>query len=144
MSEEQPYQERGEKEEKEEKEEEKEEKSWDEKWRRDPLSAAAWAVILIWAGVVWLASNLNMLNWIPFFETWSIFFLGASGILFLEILFRMFMPAFRKPVAGSFVLAIIFLAIGLGDVFPWQCIWPVVLIGIGLWLLYTGLFRRRE
>jgi len=51
----------GEKEEKEEKEEEKEEKSWDEKYRRDPLSAIVWAVILIWVGVVLLADNLGFL-----------------------------------------------------------------------------------
>ena len=31
--------------------------SWDEKWRRDPVEAAVWAFVLIWAGIVWLLSN---------------------------------------------------------------------------------------
>ena len=44
-------------EEKAEKEHEKEEKTWDEKWRRDPLSGIVWATILIWAGVVFCASS---------------------------------------------------------------------------------------
>jgi hypothetical protein len=144
MSEEERYRYQGEKDEKQEKEEEKEEKSWDEKWRRDPLNAAVWAVILIWAGVVWLANNLNMLGWIPFLEPWSIFFLGAGGILLLEVLLRLLLPAYRQPVAGSLILAAIFLAIGLGSIFDWKCIFPVALIGVGAYLLFSGLVRRRE
>jgi len=42
--------------------EKQEEKSWEEKRRRDPLGSIAWAVILIWAGVVFLASNMNLLE----------------------------------------------------------------------------------
>jgi len=38
------------------------EKSWDEKWRRDPLSTLVWAIIFIWAGGVFLLSNLGMLD----------------------------------------------------------------------------------
>jgi hypothetical protein len=47
-----------------EKEEEKstDEKGWDEKWRRDPLSAIIWAAIFIYAGLVLLASNLGLLD----------------------------------------------------------------------------------
>jgi hypothetical protein len=81
MSEERPVRQSEEKGEKEEKEEEKHEKSWDEKWRRDPLSAAVWAVIIIWAGLVLLASNIGIFDWIPFVDAWPIFFLGAGGIL---------------------------------------------------------------
>lgn len=36
--------------EKEEKDEKGREESWDEKWRRDPLNAAGWALLLIWLG----------------------------------------------------------------------------------------------
>jgi hypothetical protein len=53
---------RDEKWEKEEKEREKEEKSWEEKWREDPLSAAAWAGILVWAGIALLLGNLGVLD----------------------------------------------------------------------------------
>jgi uncharacterized membrane protein YjjP (DUF1212 family) len=147
MSEEREQRPRGEKDEKQEKpdkQEEKEEKSWDEKWRRDPLNAAAWAVILMWAGVVLLASNFRLLDWIPFLEGWSLFFLGASAILLLEIVLRLILPSYRQPVAGNFIVAIIFLAIGLGNIVDWKCIGPLVIIGIGAYLLVIGVLRRRE
>ena len=35
------------------------EKSWEEKYRRDPVSSVVWAGVLVWAGLVLLASNLG-------------------------------------------------------------------------------------
>jgi uncharacterized membrane protein YjjP (DUF1212 family) len=134
---------RSEKDEKQEKQEEKEEKSWDEKWRRDPLNAAAWALILMWAGVVLLAENFNLLDWVPLLEGWSLFFLGAGGILILEVILRLLFPAYRQPVTGNLILAAVFLAIGLGSIVDWQCIAPVILIAIGAYLLITGFLRHR-
>lgn len=144
MSEERPVRQSEEKGEKEEKEEEKHEKSWDEKWRRDPLSAAVWAVIIIWAGLVLLASNIGIFDWIPFVDAWPIFFLGAGGILILEAVFRLLVPTYRGPVMGNVILALVFLGIGFGGLIGWSVIWAFVIIGIGVFLLLSGLFRRRE
>ena len=144
MSEGHKYRHYNEKEEKQEKQEEKEEKRWDEKWRRDPLNAAVWALILIWAGVVMLANNLELLDWFPFLGGWAIFFLGAAAILLLEVAFRLFVPAYRQPVIGTLILALVFLGIGLGDIVTWQCIGPAILIAIGVYLLVRGLLSRRE
>jgi hypothetical protein len=141
MSEEEQYRQRGEKQEK---QEEKEEKSWDEKWHRDPLNAAVWAIILIWAGLVLLAGNLNLLAWFPFLEPWSLFFLGAGTILLLEVGFRLLLPSYRQPVIGTVILAVVFLAIGLGSIVGWRCILPVAVIGTGLYLLLNALLRRRQ
>jgi hypothetical protein len=146
MSEEQEPRPQRQKQEKQEKQEEKEEKSWEEKWRRDPLNAAVWALILIWAGVVLLASNFGLLNWFPFVEFWGLFFLGAGALLLLEVGLRLMLPAYRQPVLGNLILAIVFLAIGLGSVefLGWECIFPAAVIGLGLYLLVTGVLRRRE
>lgn len=144
MTEEEQSPQRRERQEKQEKQEEKEEKSWEEKWRRDPLNAAAWAIIIVWAGLVLLASNFRLLDWVPFLETWSIFFLGAGAILLLEVGFRLLLPTYRQPVIGNAILAAVFLVIGLGDVFEWQCLLPVAVIAVGFYLLFTGVFRRRE
>lgn len=144
MSQDQEIRMSSEKDEKQEKQEEKEEKSWDEKWRRDPLNAAAWALILMWAGVVLLADNFGMLDWIPRLEGWSFFFLGAGGILILEIILRLLLPAYRQPVTGNLILAGVFIAIGLGSILDWRCIGPGILIAIGAYLLITGVLRRRE
>jgi hypothetical protein len=128
--------------EKEEKNEEKEEKNWEEKWRRDPLNAAVWSVIIIWAGVVLLASNFSIFQ-DSFLQTWPLFFVGAGAILLLEVLFRLLVPAYRQPFAGNFVLAIVFLAIGLGSLINWNLIWAIGLIAVGGYILLRGLFRSR-
>ena len=46
----------------EEKTEEKEREKNEEKWNRDPVSGVVGAFLLIWAGVVLLASNMGFLS----------------------------------------------------------------------------------
>jgi hypothetical protein len=144
MSEEQPIRPPRSQEEKGEKRQEKEEKSWEEKWQRDPLNAAAWALILIWGGVVLLASNLNLLDWLPFLEGWSLFFLGAGAILLLEVGIRLALPSYRQPVLGTIIVAIVFVAIGLGGLISWECLLPGAVIALGFYLLFSGVLRRRQ
>jgi ABC-type Mn2+/Zn2+ transport system permease subunit len=128
----------GEKEEKEEKQHEKDEKSAqeksiDEKWRRDPVSAAVWGVILIWGGLVWLASNFKLFEDTAL-EGWALFFLGAGVILLLEVAFRLLLPAYRQAVLGTVILGVVFLAI---------VIFAVVVVAIGIVILLRGLFGSR-
>jgi hypothetical protein len=157
MSEPEVVKQRGEKGEKPEKDREKQEKgrnekNWDEKWRRDPLNAAAWALILIWLGLTLLASTLEPFSsWTiqnePLADTWwHFFFLGAGGILLLEAIFRLLVPAYRAPIVGTVILALIFLGIGLADWIEnlWVFLLPVSLIIGGLLFLFRGLFRKRE
>ena len=141
MSDQPQYEQR--REEKEEKNEKGSGDSWDEKWRRDPLDAAMWAFILIWVGAVFLGSNLGFFDGLAL-EAWSIGFLGAGVIVLLTVLLRLLMPAYRKPLAGSVILGVVFIGIGLGELVGWVIIGPLVLIGIGVGIILTGLFRRRE
>ena len=134
---------RDEKEEKQEKEEEKDEKQHEEKWRRDPLGAVVWAGILIWAGIVFLADNLGVLADNGFLEAWSLIFVGAGVLVLLEVLVRILVPEYSRPLIGSVIFALILLAIGLGNTAGWDLIWPVIIIGIGVAILLSGLLRRR-
>jgi hypothetical protein len=132
-----------EKEEKQEKEGEKEEKTtWDEKWRRDPLSAAGWAAILIWAGLALLAENMGLLTRFERLEAWALIFIGAGLIVLLGVVIRLVVPEYRQPVTGSLILGVILLAIGLGDLVGAGLIWPLVLIAIGAAILLRGFLRR--
>jgi hypothetical protein len=130
-------------EEKSEKEHEKEEKSWDEKWRRDPLNAAMWAAILIWAGLVLLADNLQLLTRYERLETWALIFVGAGLIVLLQVLVRLVVPEYRQAVTGSFILGVVLLAIGLGDLIGTDIVWALVLIAIGVAVLVRGFLWRR-
>lgn len=136
-----------------------EEKSVEEKWERDRLGALSWAAILIWAGVVMLAANLGAFDLMSTFterlpfglgsfpfeigffpiEAWSVFWLGAAAILLIKVVFRLLIPEFRRPITGTLILAIIFLGLGIGR---WQCVWPIILIAIGVGILLRGFTRR--
>ena len=136
--------EKGEKEE-EKQSEEKQEKNWEEKWRRDPLGTAVWAIILIWAGLVWLVESMGLLGRVRILESrleaWPVILIGVGIILLLEIVVRLLVPSYRRPVGGTLVLAIILAGVGLGSLFDMSKAWPVVLIAIGVALLLRGLFR---
>jgi hypothetical protein len=126
-----------------------EEKSAEEKWQRDRLGALVWASILIWAGVVLLASNLGAFDllsdivdslpfWQPFnievvtVEAWTVFWLGAALILLFEAVVRLLVPAYRRSITGTLIVAVVFIGLGLGN---WNCVWPLVLIAIGVSIL---------
>ena len=145
----------------EEKFQEKEVEKQEEKWHQDPLSTVVGALILIWAGVVLLASNLGILdaftrvmNLLPLPEyglpfeipfvgltTWRLFFLGAGGIVLCEVIIRLVVPQFRKKVFGSLIGAIVLIALGFGN---FEVIWPLILIAIGVSVLLGGLFTKRK
>lgn len=127
----------------EEKEEEKRHEK-EEKGRSDPLSTLVWALILIWAGLVLLADNLGLLAFrglvapgvFPFsISAWGVIFAGAGVIILLEVVVRLVVPAYRRPVAGSVVLGFVFLGIGLGQLISWGVIWAIILIVLGLIIL---------
>ncbi len=132
-----------------------EEKEWDEKYRRDPLSAITWAVIFIWAGCVFLAANMGLLGTlirpIPGLPgavsrmggAWAFVLIGAGVILLIEVAIRLGMPVYRRPVTGTIIFAIILIALGLGDLISWNIVWPVILIVLGLSILFRG-FRPRQ
>jgi len=134
----------GKEEEKQEEKEEKEEKDqggWDEKWRRDPLSAAVWATILIWAGVALLVENMGFLARFEWLSAWGLIFIGAGGIVLLEVAVRLLVPSYRRPVGGTLIFAVVLLGLGLGNLFGWDVIWPLILIAIGVSVLLRGFIR---
>ncbi|MBE9474241.1 MAG: hypothetical protein IMY85_05065 [Chloroflexi bacterium] len=140
--------------------EKREEKSPDEKYRRDPLGSIIWACILIWAGVVLLLNQLGYLEQLKEtlfarqaewtrgfpgdFSIWGLIFLGAGVILLIEVLLRLLIPAYRKSVTGTIILAFVFIGIGLGNVLRWEFIFALVLIAIGLSIIVGSFTRKRE
>lgn len=129
------------------------EKSWDEKWRRDPLSAIVWAAIFIWAGFVFLADNLGLFAALIGPEgvlsrtlgkdvgAWPIVLIGAGIILLIEVAARLLIPVYRGPVMGTVIFAIILIGVGLGDLINWSIIGALIIIAIGVSILVRGLKR---
>ena len=139
-----------------EKQEEKsaDEKNYEEKYRRDPLGSIVWALILMWVGIVLLAQNMGYLEqWglrlkfadlpfeVPFIgDSWSLIFLGIAVIVFIEIIIRLLIPDYRRPLMGSVVFFIVCIGLAFGS---WEFIWPLILIAIGASILLRGLFRPK-
>jgi hypothetical protein len=127
-----------------EKEEEKTRGAWGfEKWRRDRVSALVWAAVLIWVGVALLLDNLGFLKRFEMLEGGALALIGAGVILLLAVAFRMLVPSYRRPVLGTFFLALVFLGFGLGNWLGAGVTWAVILIVFGAFVLVRGVFVSR-
>jgi hypothetical protein len=142
---------------------EKEVQKHDEKVEeRDTLSTITWAAILIWAGVAFLGVSQKWFEKLipdprlfknipsgPFemFDpgVWSLIALGAGVIILLEVIVRLLVPAFRRHIGGSLIVAAVFIGIGLRNLFDWNMnlMWPLILIAVGVVVLIGGLTRKR-
>lgn len=140
---------------------EKELKKHDEKTEdNDLLSSLSWAFILIWAGIVFLASNLGWFErlglmvdsrWVfksledwNSFGVWNLVAMGAGVIFLLETIARLILPTFRRHIIGSFIVSLIFISLGFGGLVNWNYIWPFILIAAGVSVLVSGLGRKRQ
>jgi hypothetical protein len=120
--------------------------------RRDRLSSFSWAFIFIWAGLVFLAKNLNLIpSWTSvlfnpirggqWLSAWPLVFIGAGVILIIEVIVRLIVPDLRSHFGGALIMSLIFLSIGLGQVISWSIIGPLILIAFGLSFLLRGVIR---
>lgn len=145
MSEEE-YRGRDEKEEKEEKEEkpgERRERPREEKWARDALAPLIWGSIIIWIGLVLTALSLGTLPWLIWDNVWALILVGIGFILLAEVLIRVVMPAYRRPVRGRLTLAFILMIVGVGGFIGWELTWPLILVAIGVAIIVGALLRPR-
>lgn len=129
-----------------EKEREKEnEKSQEagEKFRRDPISGAFWAGVLILAGLVFMADNLGYLPEVGNADAWHWIAFGAGVALFLEALVRTFSPDHARPVTGRFIFSGILIVIGASGIVGTETTWPLILIVAGIGILLGTLLRKR-
>lgn len=115
-----------------------------ERRHHDPLASVAWALVLLWSGVVLLAQNLGYLDRFERWDAWTLIFIGA-GLLFLgEAVIRLLVPTYRRPVQGTLIFAILLLAIGLGEALSWTVVGPMAVIAVGLIVLVRGLMPERR
>jgi hypothetical protein len=147
MSEEYPVRRKDEKHEKQEKDEKDSgQREWDkgEQWTGgDALGPLVWGLIIILTGLVLAAANLGMYPWLTWENAWSYIFLGAGLLFLLEIVLRMLMPTYRRPIRGRIILAFVALAIGLGGLVGWELTWPFVIIAVGLAIIVGVLIRPK-
>jgi hypothetical protein len=136
------YRRKDEKQEKEEKD--SSEREWDkgEQWSGgDALGPLGWGLVIIFAGLAFVAVNLGMYPWLAWDNVWSGIFIGAGLLFLLEVILRILMPTYRRPIRGRIILAFVALAIGLGGIIGWEVTWPLIIIAVGLAVI-IGVFVR--
>jgi hypothetical protein len=133
---------RRERQEKEEKDRGERERDKSEKWSGgDALGPLVWGLIIIFAGLAFAAVNLGIYPWLTWENVWSVIFIGAGLLFLLEVIIRLVLPTYRRPVRGRIILAFVALAIGLGGVVGWELTWPLIVIAVGLAII-IGVFVR--
>jgi fatty acid desaturase len=136
------HQHRNEKQEKQEKEEkardEKDEKSQEEKWRRDPFGRVIFGLIVIAVGILLLLASQDIISWDIW---WAYLLMALGGIFIFEALIRSLMPAYRRPVSGKMIAGIVLIAVGAFNIYGWVSWWPVIIICVGVFILFSALFR---
>ncbi len=117
-------------------------RGYEEKLRRDPISAVFWASLLIVTGVVFMLDNLGYLPRPGHMEPWHWIAIGVGALLLIEAVVRVASPDYARPVTGRFILAGVFLIGGLSGLVQVEIGWPLILILVGLAILAGSLFRR--
>ncbi len=130
-----------------EKDEKQDGKSWEEKRRRDPLASLGWALVLIWAGVVLLADNFDLIDqinidFIADLQPWSLIFAGAGLIVLALAFVRLLVPEYRGPVTGNIIFGFILVGVGLAETVGWGIMAALILIALGISSLLRGFTKR--
>ena len=75
---------------------------------------------------------------------WAVFAWGGGVIVFTEAFYRLAVPAWRRPLMGSFIWGAIWLGVGFGLWYDkWELIGPIVIIVVGVAILLGRLLPRR-
>jgi hypothetical protein len=109
---------------------------------RRRLEGLWWAVVLIWAGLVFGADNMGLVPQIGDAGAWSWVFLGAGTLGLLGALYRVTAPRVPDPTTWDWVWASFCLIIGLGDFTTLNISWPLILILAGAAILVYALWPR--
>jgi hypothetical protein len=118
------------------------EQKYSERKERKRLEGLWWAVVLIWAGLVFGADSMGLSPQIGEADAWSWIFLGAGALGLLGALYRVTSPSVPNPTTWDWVWASFCLIIGLGDLTTLNISWPLILILVGAAILVNGLSRR--
>jgi len=109
---------------------------------RQRLKGLWWAVVLIWAGLVFGADSMGLVPQIGDADAWSWIFVGAGTFGMLGSLYRLTSTSVPNPTTWDWVWASFCLIIGLGDFSTLNISWPLILILVGGVILVDVSWRR--
>jgi hypothetical protein len=116
------------------------EKRYSERFERRRLEGLWWAVVLIWAGLLFGADSMGLVPQIGDASTWSWIFFGAGMIGILGSFLRLTLSSVANPTAWDWVWGSICVIIGLDGFVTLNIFWPLILILVGGIILINGLW----
>jgi hypothetical protein len=85
-----------------------------------------------------------LLRKIAWEDWWAYLLLALGGIFIFEVLLRSIMPAYRRPVYGKLIAGLVLIAIGASNIYGFVSWWPLIIIGVGVFILFSALLRPRK
>jgi hypothetical protein len=113
---------------------------WTERHR---LSGLWWAIVLIWAGLIFGADSFGLLPSIGVGGAWSWIFTGAGLLGLLGATYRLAAPDVPNPTAWDWAWGGFCLTVGVGGFTTLRISWPLILILVG-GVLLASMFSRRH
>jgi uncharacterized membrane protein HdeD (DUF308 family) len=107
--------------------------------RRGPWGGLFWGLLLIMIGLIFFAQEQG---WISSETWWHYLLIGLGVIFIIDGLVRTWGSEYRRESLGRFIPGIILLFVGLAFLFSFAQWWPLILIGVGVVILLSFLFRR--
>jgi hypothetical protein len=101
-----------------------------------------WAVVFMWAGLVFGGDSLGMLPQAGGATAWSWVFAGAGLLALVGDIIRVSSPDWPNPTTWDYIWAAVLLIIGLGGFVNVDIAFPIILIVVGIAFLGNLLFDR--
>jgi hypothetical protein len=111
-----------------------------EERRRDPYRGLFWGLLLIMLGIIFFAWQQG---WTSGDQWWHYLLIGLGVIFIINGLVHYWSQNYRQFSYGQFVPGIVLLLVGLAFVVGFSQWWPIVLIGVGVAILLSFIFRKR-
>ncbi len=109
---------------------------------RSRAKAIYWAVVLIWAGLLFATDDLGFLPEIGSADAWTYLALGAGLLGSLMNVLYATSSSTPNPTSWNWIWSGFWLVVGLGGFFDFDMFWPLALVLIGLIALVTAIRKH--
>ena len=104
--------------------------------------AVGWAIIFIWAAIVYALGLSGFTDSYSWWNGWSVFFTGFGVIVIIQSIIHVLAKQRNKAI-GGFIFGFILLIIGLGGFIDTSWALPIFLVIIAI-LILIGVFTHKK
>ena len=97
-------------------------------------------LVLLVLGVFLFLANQGVITWDRW---WQYFIIGLGGVFIIDCIIR-YIADGRFFFSGRLTAGLILIGVGIVFIYDVSVLWPVITIVVGLSVLLSGLFNRRN